>query len=224
MLPLANDRVLPLDILYTAALRAGDPFACYRANPYYRSNSVASCTEPSAGGLREAPYFIQRIAVMKHRLSGIFLSMLVCGACLALAACGGGASASADASSSDEIAESADTIASGSFTDKGGQETSGAYQIEDTGAGLRLVLSETFRTDWGPDLHVVLTPTGTAEADNDNVMVTGAHVVGELQSRSGAQTYTLEADLDISYFQSVIIHCIRFTHLYGAAPLALDEG
>ena len=55
-------------------------------------------------------------------------------------------------------------------------------------------------------------------------MVTGAHVVGELQSRSGAQTYALEADLDISHFQSVIIHCIRFTHLYGAAPLAPDEG
>ena len=120
-------------------------------------------------------------------------------------------------------AEPADIIASGSFTDKGGQETSGAYRIEDTEEGLRLVLSETFRTDWGPDLHVVLTPTGTVEADNDNVMVTGAHVVDELQSRSGAQTYELEADLDLSAFQSVIIHCIRFTHLYGAAPLALEE-
>ena len=111
----------------------------------------------------------------------------------------------------------------GVFGYEGGQETSGAYRIEDTGEGLRLVLSETFRTDWGPDLHVVLTPTGTAEADNDNVMVTGAHVVDELESRSGAQTYELEADLDLSTFQSVIIHCIRFTHLYGAAPLALDE-
>ncbi len=121
------------------------------------------------------------------------------------------------------VAESADIVASGSFVDKGGQETSGAYRIEDTGEGLRLVLSETFRTDWGPDLHVVLTPTGTAEADNDNVMVTGAHVVDELESRSGAQTYELKADLDLSTFQSVIIHCIRFTHLYGAAPLALDE-
>lgn len=122
------------------------------------------------------------------------------------------------------VSESAaDIIASGSFTDKGGQETSGAYRIEDTGAGLRLVLSEAFRTDWGPDLHVVLTPTGTPEADNDNVMVTGAHVVDELQSRSGAQTYELEADLDLSPFRSVIIHCIRFTHLYGAAPLALEE-
>ncbi len=122
------------------------------------------------------------------------------------------------------VSESAaDIIASGSFTDKGGQETSGAYRIEDTGAGLRLVLSEAFRTDWGPDLHVVLTPTGTSEADNDNVMVTAAHVVDELQSRSGAQTYELEADLDLSPFRSVIIHCIRFTHLYGAAPLALEE-
>ena len=155
---------------------------------------------------------------MKHRSSGILFSILVYGACLALAACGGGASASAD-----EIAEPADIIASGSFTDKGGQETSGAYRIEDAGEGLRLVLSETFRTDWGPDLHVVLTPTGTAEADNDNVMVTGAHVVDELQSRSGAQTYDLETDLDIRPFRSVVIHCIRFTHLYGAAPLVLDE-
>lgn len=121
------------------------------------------------------------------------------------------------------VAEPADIIASGSFADKGGQETSGAYRIEDTGEGLRLVLSETFRTDWGPDLHVVLTPTGAPEADDDNVMAPGAHVVDELQSRSGAQTYELEADLDLSAFQSVVIHCIRFTHLYGAAPLALEE-
>lgn len=122
------------------------------------------------------------------------------------------------------VSESAaDIIASGSFTDKGGQETRGAYRIEDTGEGLRLVLSEAFRTDRGPDLHVVLTPTGAPEADNDNVMVTGAHVVDELQSRSGAQIYELEADLDLSPFRSVIVHCIRFTHLYGAAPLALEE-
>ncbi len=121
------------------------------------------------------------------------------------------------------VAEPADIIASGSFADKGGQKTSGAYRIEDTGEGLRLALSETFRTDWGPDLHVVLTPTGAPEADDDNAMAAGAHVVDELQSRSGAQTYELEADLDLSAFQSVVIHCIRFTHLYGAAPLALEE-
>lgn len=170
---------------------------------------------------------------MKHRSSGIFLSIFVCGVCLALAACGGGESSSTDALSTytastdtsppGELPESADIIASGSFTDKGGQETSGAYRIEDAGEGLQIVFSEAFRTDWGPDLHVVLTPTGTAEADNDNVMVTGAHVVGELQSRSGAQNYALEAAIDLGPFQSVIIHCIRFTHLYGAAPLALDE-
>lgn len=162
---------------------------------------------------------------MKSHFSGIFSAMLACGVCLALAACGGGESAYADVSASDEAApDSTEVIASGSFTDKGGQETSGAYRIENTDEGLRLVLSEAFRTDWGPDLHVALTPIGTAEADNDNVMVTGAHVVDELQSRSGAQTYALDADLDLSPFQSVIIHCIRFTHLYGAAPLALDEG
>ncbi len=149
--------------------------------------------------------------------------LFACAACFVLAACGGKESASADASSSGEALESVDIIASGSFADKGGQETSGSYRIEDTGAGLRLALSETFQTDWGPDLHVALSPTSAAEVDDDNAMAPGAHVVGALQSRSGAQDYALEADIDLASFRSVVVHCIQFTHLYGAAPLALEE-
>ena len=116
-------------------------------------------------------------------------------------------------------AEEATVVAEGSFVDKGGQQTLGSYRIERVGEDLRLVLSEDFRTDDGPDLHVVLSPTEVAAAENETAMAEGAEVVSPLQALTGAQTYDLQDDLDLGVLRSVAIHCIEFTHLYGAAAL-----
>ena len=115
---------------------------------------------------------------------------------------------------------STNVIASGTFTDKGGQHTSGTFRIEKAGDQLTLILSEDFRTDEGPDLHVVLTPTETNRTENENAMAEGnARVIAPLESLSGEQQYELPANVDLSQYKSVVIHCIEFTHLYGAAPL-----
>lgn len=115
---------------------------------------------------------------------------------------------------------SGNVVATGTFTDKGGQHTSGTYRIEKAGDQLTLILSEDFRTDEGPDLHVVLTPTATDVAENETAMANGnALVIAPLESLSGEQQYELPADVDLSLYKSVVIHCIEFTHLYGAAPL-----
>lgn len=104
--------------------------------------------------------------------------------------------------------------------DKGGQHTSGSYRIERSGEDLRLVLSDDFQTDEGPDLHLVLSPTGVAEAENESAMAEGALVVSALRSLAGGQTYDLRDDLELEAFRSVVVHCIEFTHLYGAAELS----
>jgi hypothetical protein len=111
-----------------------------------------------------------------------------------------------------------ETLATGSFVDKGGQHTVGSYAIQWVGDDLQLFLSEDFQTDKGPDLHLVLSRTPLESADNDNVME-GAEVITPLIALSGAQTYDLPIDLDLSPYSTLLIHCIEFSHLYGAAPL-----
>ena len=60
--------------------------------------------------------------------------------------------------------EKPEVVATGRFTDKEGQHTSGTYRIERVEEDLRLVLSDDFKTDKGPDLHVVLSPTTALDA------------------------------------------------------------
>ena len=113
---------------------------------------------------------------------------------------------------------SADVLATGAFVDKGGQHTAGTYRIERSGDDFRLVLESDFETDEGPDLHVLLSPVAVDSAENDNVAET-ALVIAPLQEQTGEQVYAIRGGVDLSAYRSVLIHCIEFSHLYGAAPL-----
>ena len=44
-------------------------------------------------------------------------------------------------------------------------------------------------------------------------------VVAPLASQRGGQAYALHDGLDLIASETVAIHCIRYKHLYGAAPL-----
>ena len=114
-------------------------------------------------------------------------------------------------------------LATGTFVDKGGQMTSGAYRIERASGDLRLVLDEAFRTDDGPDLHVVLSPHAVADAGNANATV-GGLIVARLMAEEGAQTYRLPDDVDVTDYRSVLVHCVQYRHLFGAAPLTRTVG
>lgn len=111
-------------------------------------------------------------------------------------------------------------VAEGTFAGKEGVDTSGSFYVErlDDGA-LRLVLAPDFRTEAGPDLHVVLAPTTAEAAHHDNALADGAVIVGRLARSSGKQQYDLRDDTPLDAFRSVLIHCIEYSHLFGAAPL-----
>jgi hypothetical protein len=133
---------------------------------------------------------------------------------------GAAESDSAEAASDDAASASPDSVlATGRFTDQGGQQTTGAYRITQTGGGdLRLALTSDFATDDGPDLHVVLTPTAPGNVSGGNAMADGAaRVVGPLGA--GAQSFDLPDDLDLDSFEAVLVHCVQHSHLYGSAPL-----
>lgn len=46
-----------------------------------------------------------------------------------------------------------------------------------------------------------------------------AVVVGALPTPRGPQSFTVASGTDLAAMQSDLIHCIEFSHLYGAAPL-----
>lgn len=110
-------------------------------------------------------------------------------------------------------------LAEGSFEGKEGISTSGTYQIERSGQNLRLVLGESFRTEPGPDLYLVLSSKSPDEATGENVMEGRALKVDSLRSLEGPRSYDLPDDLDLEAFSSVAIQCIKYSHLYGTAKL-----
>ena len=120
----------------------------------------------------------------------------------------------------DTSTPAAEVLATGAFVDKGGQHTEGNYRIEQIGDDVRLVLGSDFRTDEGPDLHVLLSPVEVDSADNDNVAAT-ALVIAPLQEQIGEQVYPVPSGVDLRAYRTVLIHCIEFSHLYGAAPVTL---
>ena len=79
-------------------------------------------------------------------------------------------------------------------------------------------LSEDFKTKNGPDLKLFLSPsvvgdvTGKTATDN-------AVKLSVLKSNKGSQDYVIPADVDLSQFSSILIHCEAYSKLWGGANL-----
>ena len=101
---------------------------------------------------------------------------------------------------------------SGTWTKKS-QKISGTWTIEDG----KISFSD-FSTRNAPDLIILLSPLTVDELNNKNADQ-GAVFIAKLNSNKGDQVYTLPSDLDLSAFESIIIHCQQYTKLWGAAPL-----
>ncbi len=109
------------------------------------------------------------------------------------------------------------TLASGEFSRKR-KNTRGAWEIVDTGAGRVLRLADNFSTGRGPDIKVFLSPLALGDAKGANA-TDGAVFLGQLSSRQGAAEFAIPADVDVTAFQSLLIHCEEFSVLFGGAAL-----
>lgn len=80
--------------------------------------------------------------------------------------------------------------------------------FNDQGA-LELELSDSFRSQNGPDLDVVLSTGPTISGSSVNL--------GDLQSTRGAQVYAVPDGVSLDQFSYVIIQCVRFGVAFGRA-------
>jgi hypothetical protein len=116
----------------------------------------------------------------------------------------------------------ADVVAQPAAVSTGGfenQESSidGGWRIETRDDGRYLVFDDDFRTRRGPDLKIFLSIEAAANVTGDNAA--NGLFLAELESHRGTQAYRLPDDLDLEAYASVVIHCERFSKLWGAGDL-----
>lgn len=122
---------------------------------------------------------------------------------------------SAAATSPDSAIALAATPTGGTFVGEA-HPTSGNARIVETTDGQRfLELDESFRSDSGPDLFVLLHKDAVPQSYSGSNYVK----LGQIQHTAGAQRYTIPADVDLQAFKSAVIWCRQFNVTFGYATL-----
>lgn len=106
------------------------------------------------------------------------------------------------------------TIVSGKFV-ASEHPTSGMAKVVAMNGKKYLKFSNTFKSDSGPDLYVILHRQGTPKDYKKDNYVN----LGRLQKVAGSQMYEIPADADISTFKSAVIWCRQFNATFGFATL-----
>lgn len=110
-----------------------------------------------------------------------------------------------------------DKIQEGEF-EKGSFNINGQWKIVEEKGQTIFRLSDDFKTKSGPDLKLFLSPktvgTVTGRTAKENAIR-----LGELKSNRGTQDYVIPANIDLSQFGSVLIHCEAFSKLWGGANI-----
>jgi len=108
-------------------------------------------------------------------------------------------------------------------------EVAGQWKITRHGEQLFVELGDDFKTKNGPDLHVLLSPKPLAQLGDANASQ-DAIVVGLLKTSDdsaffkkmkGAQRLAIPGEARLSDYRTILIHCVRYSHLWAGAELNL---
>ena len=108
-------------------------------------------------------------------------------------------------------------IASGTWTKKSFR-SKGTWTIAIEDGVTMVKLDADFSTRKAPDLKIFLSPKSVSEVNKRNALE-GSVLIAPLSSNKGAQSYVVPEGVDLSGYQSIIIHCEAFTKLWSAAAL-----
>ncbi len=111
-----------------------------------------------------------------------------------------------------------DVLYSGSLWQEKKHEITGLYQVVSNDGALTLHLGSDFKTKKGPDLKLALTTRAIADVTKKNAL-DGSLVLGLLKSEKGAQHFSIPKGTDLSKYRSLVIHCEKYTVLWGGVPL-----
>ena len=120
-------------------------------------------------------------------------------------------------------------VAQGPWT-KVDYEVAGQWKITRHGEQLFVELGDDFETKNGPDLHILLSSKPLKQLSDANASQ-GALVVGLLKTSDdsaffkkmkGAQRLVIPGEARLSDYRTILIHCVRYSHLWAGAELNLE--
>lgn len=94
----------------------------------------------------------------------------------------------------------------------------GDWSIEQRADGNFLVLSEDFKTKNAPDLKLFVSKKPYTEINGSNATADAA-LISLLKSNTGGQSYRIPDNINMSDYQSLLIHCEKFSKLWASTPL-----
>lgn len=115
------------------------------------------------------------------------------------------------------IATAAPASSSGGFVKKD-YSINGEWTVEQRGDQNVIKFNGAFKTKNGPDLKVFLSPRDIKSVRGSNA-TDGSALVAVLKSNKGAQEYVLPNNIDLTNYKSLLIHCEKFSVLWGGANL-----
>ena len=125
-------------------------------------------------------------------------------------------------------AQAQSMVAQGPWT-KVDYEVAGQWKITRHGEQLFVELGDDFETKNGPDLHILLSPSSLEQLTDANASQ-DALVVGLLKTSDdsaffkkmkGAQRLAIPGEARLSDYRTILIHCVRYSHLWAGAELNL---
>ena len=126
-------------------------------------------------------------------------------------------------------AQAQSMVAQGPWT-KVDYEVAGQWKITRHGEQLFVELGDDFETKNGPDLHILLSPSSLEQLTDANASQ-DALVVGLLKTSDdsaffkkmkGAQRLAIPGEARLSDYRTILIHCVRYSHLWAGAELNLE--
>ncbi len=94
----------------------------------------------------------------------------------------------------------------------------GTWSLTEQDGQTVIQFNDDFKTKGGPDLKLYLSSKALSELESGDVENSSVKL-SVLKSNSGAQSYIIPNDVDLSDYKSVIIHCEAFSVLWGGFNL-----
>ncbi len=111
-----------------------------------------------------------------------------------------------------------DQLYTGTFQKKK-EKIAGTFTIKKNGDKTVLELSDDFKTRSGPDLQIIISPVAFEKVNGKNALKSGAVSIAPLKSNKGGQVFEIPADMNLADMSCILIHCVKYSRLWGGAPL-----
>lgn len=102
--------------------------------------------------------------------------------------------------------------------DKQDFKIKGSWSIEQRADGNYLVLSDDFKTRSAPDLKFFLSKKKFSDINGSNA-TDGATLISEISSSKGGQSYKIPSNINVSDYESLVLHCEQYSKLWASTSL-----